>query len=130
MRLESDWLTRGLTKEEILLVDVKTETKINTPWDAASVPRSVLHELNREKTLSALQKKTCFNPSRGGGIPLFTPKTMDTHYLPGQSRDRSCEYLSEKGPTLNPDRDAHWLVYSHRRASPFFPALKGRVTWR
>jgi len=62
-----------------MLEDVKTE-KINTPWDATLVPRSVLRDLNREETLSDSQKKTCFNSSKGGRIQLLTPIAVDTHH--------------------------------------------------
>lgn len=63
-----------------MLVNVKTETKINTPADATLVRCSVLHELNRVERLSALQKKTCFNPSKGGRIQLPISIVVDTHH--------------------------------------------------
>ena len=65
----------------LMLVAVKTETLINTPWDATLVPRSVLRDLNRVQRLSDSQKKTCFNSSKGGRIPVTTPKAQDTHNL-------------------------------------------------
>ena len=49
-----------------MLVNVKTETKTNTPWDATLVPCSVLRDLNRVQRLSDSQKKTCLNFSKGG----------------------------------------------------------------
>jgi len=61
-----------------MLVDVKTETLINTPWDATLVSCSVLRDLNREETLSDSQKKNCFNSSKGGRIQLVTPIAVDT----------------------------------------------------
>lgn len=63
-----------------MLVAVKTEKKINTPWDATLVPCSVLRDLNRVQRLSDSQKKTCFNFSKGGRIQLPTPIVADTHY--------------------------------------------------
>ena len=63
-----------------MLVDVKTETTTNTPWDATLVLRSVLRDLNRVQRLSDSQKKTCFNSSKGGRIQLLTPIVVDTHY--------------------------------------------------
>jgi hypothetical protein len=62
-----------------MLVDVKTEIIINTPWDTTLVPRSVLLDLNRVQRLSDLQKKTCFNSSKGGQIQLSTPIVVDMH---------------------------------------------------
>ena len=62
-----------------MFVDVKAEKKINTPWDATLVPRSVLRDLNRVQRLSDSQKKTCFNSSKGGRIQLPTPIIVDTH---------------------------------------------------
>ena len=62
-----------------MFVDVKTKTLINIPWNATSVPRSMLHDLNRVQRLSDLQKKTCLNSSRGGQIQLSTPIIIDTH---------------------------------------------------
>ena len=48
-----------------MLADVKTETLVNTPSDAASVRCSVSCELNRVERLGASREKTCFNWSRG-----------------------------------------------------------------
>jgi hypothetical protein len=62
-----------------MLVDVKTETITNTPWDATLVPCSVLCDLNRVQRLSDSQKKTCFNSSKGGRIRSLTPIVIDTH---------------------------------------------------
>jgi hypothetical protein len=62
-----------------MLVTVKTETLINTPWDATLVPCSVLRDLNRVQRLSDLQKKTCFNFSKGCRIQPHTPIVVDTH---------------------------------------------------
>ena len=78
-----------------MLVDVKTEIMDvkafgNTPWDATLVPCSVLLDLNREETLSDLQKKTCFNSSKGGRIQLSTPIVADTHYWPTCTRETIC----------------------------------------
>ena len=59
-----------------MLVDVRTETTTNTPSDATLVRCSVLPVLNRVERLSALQKKTCFNPSKGGrfgGLSQYPP---------------------------------------------------------
>ncbi len=73
-----------------MLVAVKTEVLVNTPWDAALVPCSVSCELNREETLSATREKTCFNLSKGCRILLVASALMDTHYWPTCAREVSC----------------------------------------
>lgn len=81
-----------------MLVAVKTEILINTPWNATLVPCSVLRDLNRVQRLSDSQKKTCFNFSKGGRTLTPTPIVSDTHYLFGSSGiDQKC-YLSERLP--------------------------------
>jgi hypothetical protein len=97
-----------------MLVDVKTETTTNTPWDTTLVPCSVLHVLNRVQRLSALQKKTCFNSSKGGRIQLPTPIVVDTHYLAQQG----AELVS-----IRQNLDALW--FSPKGIS-FPPRPKGR----
>lgn len=81
-----------------MFVAVKTETTINIPWDAAPVPCSMLHELNRVERLSALQKKTCLNSSRGGRNFTEALTLVDTHHLFGSSRIGQKCYLLEKLP--------------------------------
>ncbi len=49
-----------------MLVSVKTEKLVNTPWDTTLVSCSVSRLLNKEETLSAAREKTCFNFSKGG----------------------------------------------------------------
>ena len=73
-----------------MLVAVKTEKLVNTPWDAALVSRSVSCMLNREETLSAAREKTCFNFSKGGRILRETPAHENTHYWPTCAREVSC----------------------------------------
>jgi len=73
-----------------MLVDVRTETTTNTPSDATLVRCSVLPVLNRVERLSALQKKTCFNSSKGGRIQLPTSIAVDTRYRLGFSGKVTC----------------------------------------
>jgi hypothetical protein len=77
---EGNGLTRELTNGDYrMLVAVKTETLVNTPWDATLVPRSVSCTLNRAETLSAAREKTCFNFSKGRRICVKTPALDNTH---------------------------------------------------
>ena len=73
-----------------MLVAVKTETLVNTPWDAALVSRSVFCMLNREETLSAAKEKTCFNFSKGGRIFRDSPTYENTHYWLAWAGKASC----------------------------------------
>ena len=106
-----------------MLVDVKTETKTNTPWDATLVPCSVLRDLNRVERLSDSQKKTCFNSSKGGRIPLPSPIVVDTHYLFGSSGKELASFFRKNCLFLK-------LGDSCRRASPYLLALKDEVSRR
>ena len=92
MTNEGNWLTRELTKENLslMLVAVKTEALVNTPWNAALVPCSASCVLNREETLSAAGEKTCFNFSKGRRIRLAAPTLVDTHYWPTCAREALC----------------------------------------
>ena len=73
-----------------MLVAVKTETLVNTPWDAALVSRSVSCMLNREETLSAAREKTCFNFSKGGRIFRKASTYGNTHYWLTCAREALC----------------------------------------
>lgn len=49
-----------------MLVTVKTEILVNTPWSATLAPCSVSRMLNKEETLGAAREKTYLNFSKGG----------------------------------------------------------------
>jgi len=73
-----------------MLVAVKTEILVNTPWDAALVSRSVSCMLNREETLSAAREKTCLNFSKGGRIFREAPAYENTRYWLACAWEASC----------------------------------------